>query len=189
MSQRGPIHKRVLRKAACTHLVAFIAGILVPISAPTLMSSLKEGTTREWKRTITFMMALGLAIIEDHFWVIMLGCVALIAWFVSWYLLDFRASTFLTGFSLFQRKRTMMTHKISSTDRRLPTQNKVIRTRHATIFEVLLLESWAYFMDPTNMITLIIVVLQGLGSGWTKHKMNMYLYIACYLIHIVSALQ
>jgi hypothetical protein len=40
--------------------------------------------------------------------------------------------------------------------------------------------------DTVNLVSAMVVVLQGIGSGWTKHKMNLLLYIFFYLVAIVQ---
>jgi hypothetical protein len=35
-------------------------------------------------------------------------------------------------------------------------------------------------VEPVNIVSAAVTLLQGVGSGWTRHKMNMYLYIIFY---------
>ena len=56
------------------------------------------------------------------------------------------------------------------------TQNAQLNTRYGSVAEALLFTSATFVLDPNNLVTAAIVVLQGLGSRWTKHYMNLAMY-------------
>ncbi|CAE7298458.1 unnamed protein product [Symbiodinium sp. KB8] len=43
-----------------------------------------------------------------------------------------------------------------------------------------------YVLDPVNIVSMIVIVFQGIGSGWTKHKMNAGLYALFLLLALVQ---
>lgn len=48
--------------------------------------------------------------------------------------------------------------------------------------------SLKYVLEPSNVITAFIILLQGIGSGWTKHYQNLAMYLSFWLLTLASAI-